>query len=45
VAPITSALRRFRHEFEARITRRDPIAVSSEPAAGAEPATLGSSHD
>jgi NADH-quinone oxidoreductase subunit F len=27
VAPITSALRRFRHEFEAKITRRDPIPV------------------
>ena len=30
VAPITSALRRFRHEFEAKITRRDLIAVSAE---------------
>jgi NADH-quinone oxidoreductase subunit F len=32
VAPITSALRRFRHEFEEKITRREPIAVASEPA-------------
>ena len=31
VAPITSALRRFRHEFEAKITRRDLIAVSGAP--------------
>jgi NADH-quinone oxidoreductase subunit F len=31
VAPITSALRRFRHEFEAKITRRDPIPVAAEP--------------
>ena len=30
VAPITSAIRRFRHEFEARITRRDAIPVMSE---------------
>ncbi|HPB46116.1 MAG: NADH-quinone oxidoreductase subunit NuoF [Microthrixaceae bacterium] len=29
VAPITSALRRFRHEFEAKITRREPIPVSA----------------
>jgi NADH-quinone oxidoreductase subunit F len=28
VAPITSAIRRFRHEFEAKITRRDPIPVA-----------------
>jgi len=28
VAPITSAIRRFRDEFEARITRRDPIPVA-----------------
>jgi NADH-quinone oxidoreductase subunit F len=28
VAPITSAIRRFRGEFEARITRRDPIPVA-----------------
>jgi NADH-quinone oxidoreductase subunit F len=37
VAPITSAIRRFRDEFEARITRRDLIpvaaAVSSEGSA------------
>lgn len=31
VAPITSAIRRFRHEFEARITRRDSIPVTAEP--------------
>lgn len=31
VAPITSAIRRFRHEFEALITRRDPIPVATEP--------------
>ncbi len=30
VAPITSAIRRFRHEFEAKITRRDPIPVGVE---------------
>jgi len=30
VAPITSALRRFRHEFEARITQRDLIPVAAE---------------
>ncbi len=29
VAPITSAIRRFRHEFEAKITRRDSIPVAS----------------
>jgi NADH-quinone oxidoreductase subunit F len=28
VAPITSAIRRFRSEFEAKITRRDPIPVA-----------------
>ncbi|MEE2768125.1 MAG: NADH-quinone oxidoreductase subunit NuoF [Actinomycetota bacterium] len=28
VAPIVSTIRRFRHEFEARITRRGPIAVA-----------------
>jgi NADH-quinone oxidoreductase subunit F len=30
VAPITSALRRFRHEFEAKITRRDSLEVRAE---------------
>jgi NADH-quinone oxidoreductase subunit F len=30
VAPITSAIRRFRHEFEEKITRRDTIPVSAE---------------
>jgi len=28
VAPIVSTIRRFRHEFEARITRRDPITIA-----------------
>jgi len=31
VAPITSAIRRFRHEFEAKIVQRELISVSSEP--------------
>lgn len=31
VAPITSALRRFRHEFDEKIVKRDFIAVSAEP--------------
>jgi hypothetical protein len=35
VAPITSAIRRFRHEFEAKITRREAIPVAAEPAAAA----------
>ncbi|MFI5043936.1 MAG: NADH-quinone oxidoreductase subunit NuoF [Acidimicrobiales bacterium] len=30
VAPITSAIRRFRHEFEAKITKRSLIPVASE---------------
>jgi NADH-quinone oxidoreductase subunit F len=30
VAPITSALRRFRHEFEAKIVRRDAIPLRVE---------------
>lgn len=34
VAPITSALRRFRSEFTDKITRRDPIPVASERATG-----------
>ncbi len=34
VAPITSALRRFRHEFEAKITKRDLIPLSVEPVGG-----------
>ncbi len=37
VAPITSAIRRFRGEFEALITRRDSIPVAAEAA--------GSDHD
>ena len=36
VAPITSAIRRFRHEFEAKITRRNALPVSAAPAAPAE---------
>ena len=38
VAPITSALRRFRHEFEARITRREGIPVASAPVGEEAPA-------
>ena len=39
VAPITSAIRRFRPEFEAKITKRDSIPVSAAPvAASSEPA-------
>ena len=34
VAPIVSTLRRFRHEFEARITRGDGIPVAAAPANG-----------
>ncbi|RMH83103.1 MAG: NADH-quinone oxidoreductase subunit NuoF [Actinomyces sp.] len=42
VAPIASTLRRFRHEYEARITRRDSLPVTAEaptptPPADAEP--------
>ncbi len=32
VAPITSTIRRFRHEYEAKITKRDPIPVAAEKA-------------
>lgn len=32
VAPITSTIRRFRHEFEAKITRSDGIPISVAPA-------------
>jgi NADH-quinone oxidoreductase subunit F len=38
VAPITSALRRFRSEFEARITRRDSLSVQAAPVAEGAPA-------
>ncbi len=31
VAPIASTIRRFRSEYEAKITKRDPIAVSAAP--------------
>jgi len=34
VAPIVSTIRRFRHEFEARITRGDGIPVAGAPANG-----------
>jgi NADH-quinone oxidoreductase subunit F len=37
VAPITSTIRRFRHEYEAKITRRDVIPVQAEA-----PAEVGS---
>jgi len=36
VAPITSTIRRFRHEFEARITRGDGIPVSAAPVTATE---------
>jgi len=44
VAPITSALRRFRHEFEAKITLRDRIPVTAELVT-AEPAATGGAVD
>ncbi len=37
VAPITSALRRFRGDFEALITRRDPIPLAVAPAPAPAP--------
>ncbi|MEZ5321554.1 MAG: NADH-ubiquinone oxidoreductase-F iron-sulfur binding region domain-containing protein [Microthrixaceae bacterium] len=40
VAPITSAIRRFRHEFEAKITRRDTIEVLAAPSAASGAAPL-----
>ncbi len=40
VAPIASTMRRFRHEFEAKITRRDIIPVASGPVA-----SVGAPHD
>ena len=33
VAPVVSTIRRLRHEFEAKITRRDPIPVAVAAAA------------
>ncbi len=36
VAPIASTIRRFRHEFEAKITRRNPIPLASISGAGHE---------
>ncbi len=46
VAPIVSTIRRFRHEYEAKITRRDPIPVGIEPAVGstAQPAETAGAH-
>ncbi len=48
VAPITSAIRRFRSEFTDKITLRDPIPVMSAPVTGArgaeEPATGNGVH-
>jgi NADH-quinone oxidoreductase subunit F len=41
VAPITSAIRRFRDEFEAKIVQRDLIPVAAEPVDAADAA----SHD
>lgn len=35
VAPITSSIRRFRHEYEAKITKRDSIPVIAMPASNA----------
>jgi len=36
VAPIVSTIRRFRHEFEAKITRGDTIPVSAAPVTAGE---------
>lgn len=45
VAPITSAIRRFRDEFESKIVQRDLIAVASEPVlAGGSPSHDGHPH-
>ena len=44
VAPITSAIRRFRPEFEAKITKRDSIPVSAAPAAPAPTPTAQGHH-
>ena len=41
VAPITSALSRFRHEFEAKIVKRDLISVSSAPLVGSAATAAG----
>jgi NADH-quinone oxidoreductase subunit F len=43
VAPITSAIRRFRDEFESKIVQRDLIPVTSEPLV-AEPADAHGAH-
>ncbi len=37
VAPITSAIRRFRHEFDAKISKRDSIPLSVAAPSGADP--------
>jgi NADH-quinone oxidoreductase subunit F len=44
VAPITSALKRFRHEFEARIVQRDLIPVAAEVASPTPAASEGGAH-
>ena len=41
VAPITSAIRRFRPEFEAKITKRDSIPVAAAPVAAPTASTQG----
>ena len=35
VAPVVSTIRRFRHEYEAKITRRDPIPIEVVPVGAA----------
>ena len=45
VAPITSALRRFRHEFEAKITLRDRIPVTAELVTAEPAAATGGAVD
>ena len=40
VAPITSTIRRFRHEYEAKITKRDSIPVMAAPMSS-DPAEVG----
>ncbi len=44
VAPIASTLRRFRHEFEAKITRRDSIPVVAGPVVSGPVASVGAHH-
>ena len=45
VAPITSAIRRFRDEFESKIVKRDLISVTSEPLTVNGDGHDGHSHD